>query len=242
MWVCVLQLRKAMEEGVILVDFEEGPLTFPPTYKYDKGSDVYDTSSKQRKPGWCDRVLWQVHEDWFEGLTLAVQQLSYTSVASYTLSDHKPVTADFNIQVLSPSSLPPQASKSLTTCVPLIQVQRYPPELPVMFEPQESWCLSRDAHVTYTVSRDLAVSAWDWVGLYRHDYAHPRDYATYIWAAPRGQDLGDNSSMYTVTLEKQFMRHLAPGLYCLAYFSSSKNCLMGHSDPFRVSTQPTIPA
>lgn len=38
-----LQLKKAMDAGVILVDFQEESLTFPPTYKFDQGTDVYDT-------------------------------------------------------------------------------------------------------------------------------------------------------------------------------------------------------
>jgi len=37
--------------------FREAPLLFAPTYKYDAGSLVYDTSSKARAPAWCDRVL-----------------------------------------------------------------------------------------------------------------------------------------------------------------------------------------
>ena len=42
-----------------LSHFSEGPLTFDPTYKYNKGSDDYDDSSKQRTPAWCDRILFR---------------------------------------------------------------------------------------------------------------------------------------------------------------------------------------
>ncbi|KAJ3342286.1 hypothetical protein HDU93_002759 [Gonapodya sp. JEL0774] len=36
--------------------FDEGELNFAPTFKYDVGSDVYDTSEKRRMPSWCDRL------------------------------------------------------------------------------------------------------------------------------------------------------------------------------------------
>ena len=32
--------------------FEEAPLNFPPSYKFDKGTSRYDTSEKQRVPAW----------------------------------------------------------------------------------------------------------------------------------------------------------------------------------------------
>jgi hypothetical protein len=40
------QLSRAVQSGQVFRDFEEGPLLFPPTYKYDIGTDNYDTSSK----------------------------------------------------------------------------------------------------------------------------------------------------------------------------------------------------
>jgi hypothetical protein len=42
-----------------LQNFEEGPLSFEPTYKYNRDSDVYDTSMKRRVPAWCDRIFYQ---------------------------------------------------------------------------------------------------------------------------------------------------------------------------------------
>jgi hypothetical protein len=37
--------------------YEEGPLTFRPTYRYDVGTDDYDTSEKMRIPAWTGTAL-----------------------------------------------------------------------------------------------------------------------------------------------------------------------------------------
>ena len=70
--------------------FEELPITFAPTYKYDVGTDRYDTSEKRRSPAWCDRVL-------FRGRG-RVQQHDYQRHEVY-VSDHRPVTGSFSLWV-----------------------------------------------------------------------------------------------------------------------------------------------
>eukprot|EP00794_Sanderia_malayensis_P016728 gene16728-18422_t len=52
------QLSVQRAEGKIFRGFQEGPIRFAPTYKYDLFSDDYDTSDKMRTPAWTDRVLW----------------------------------------------------------------------------------------------------------------------------------------------------------------------------------------
>ncbi len=48
----VVQLRQAMDTSAAFAGYQEGPLLFRPTYKYDLGSDNYDTGEKFRIPAW----------------------------------------------------------------------------------------------------------------------------------------------------------------------------------------------
>ena len=41
-----------MDEHEAFDGYIEGPLLFAPTYKYDYGSDKYDTGEKMRIPAW----------------------------------------------------------------------------------------------------------------------------------------------------------------------------------------------
>ncbi|KAG6825085.1 hypothetical protein H0H92_004750 [Tricholoma furcatifolium] len=74
--------------------FSEGPLKFPPTYKYDRGTDDYDTSEKRRLPAWCDRVLWRSR------VPSRVSQLHYRRY-EVDVSDHRPISAAFTVTIKS---------------------------------------------------------------------------------------------------------------------------------------------
>lgn len=55
------ELRQQQNSGKAFHDgWEEGPIRFPPTYKYDVGKvGVFDSSEKRRGPSWCDRILYR---------------------------------------------------------------------------------------------------------------------------------------------------------------------------------------
>ncbi|XP_029452532.1 synaptojanin-2 isoform X2 [Rhinatrema bivittatum] len=111
-----LQLQKA--SGKIFKDFYEGTIHFGPTYKYDVGSEAYDTSEKCRTPAWTDRVLWwrkklpfektagdinlldsdldlptKIRHTWTPGA------LMYYGRAELEASDHRPVLAIVEVEV-----------------------------------------------------------------------------------------------------------------------------------------------
>ncbi|KAI9357293.1 Endonuclease/exonuclease/phosphatase [Zopfochytrium polystomum] len=68
--------------------YSEGPINFAPTFKYDILSKSYDSSEKKRVPAYCDRILWR--GKWV--------QKSYRR-SECTVSDHRPVSATFDIPV-----------------------------------------------------------------------------------------------------------------------------------------------
>ncbi|CAI2163166.1 13480_t:CDS:10 [Funneliformis geosporum] len=73
--------------------FEEGKITFLPTYKYDFGTNEWDTSEKKRTPAWTDRILWRSqNNEW-------CKLLRYVSHMKIALSDHKPVSAIFELKI-----------------------------------------------------------------------------------------------------------------------------------------------
>lgn len=53
------QLTQEINEGVVFQGFKEPTLQFRPTYKYDYGTDNYDTSEKARTPSWTDRIIYK---------------------------------------------------------------------------------------------------------------------------------------------------------------------------------------
>lgn len=82
------QLTMERRAGAAFCGYDEAPLTFPPTYKYDVGTDLYDTSDKMRPPAWTDRVLFRCTH-----AHLGIDAHAYGSAQSVRLSDHRPVYA-----------------------------------------------------------------------------------------------------------------------------------------------------
>lgn len=97
-WKVILecdQLKTEQAAGRVFEGWEEGSIAFAPTYKYATNSDQYSafienkSGHKRRNPAWCDRIL---------SFGKGFKQLSYTR-GECKLSDHRPVTAVFLVDV-----------------------------------------------------------------------------------------------------------------------------------------------
>uniref|UniRef100_A0A8C9VQS6 Synaptojanin-1 n=1 Tax=Scleropages formosus TaxID=113540 RepID=A0A8C9VQS6_SCLFO len=113
------QLLEQKNAGHVFHGFIEGQIDFPPTYKYDLFSDDYDTSEKCRTPAWTDRILWKRRKWNFDktaeemNLVCAAEDdddksqytwttgiLKYYGRAELKTSDHRPVVAIIDVDVL----------------------------------------------------------------------------------------------------------------------------------------------
>ncbi|EGC34737.1 inositol 5-phosphatase 4 [Dictyostelium purpureum] len=86
------QLNQQMKAGAVFEGFQEPPISFAPTYKYDAGTEEYDSSEKRRTPAWCDRILWKTSKK--------AENVGILSYKRHELlsSDHRPVSASFIIK------------------------------------------------------------------------------------------------------------------------------------------------
>lgn len=100
-----IMVSRRRVSGFRLGPFTELPITFAPTYKYDVGTDNYDSSEKKRAPAWCDRLL-------YRGAG-RVKQIEYRRHEVRT-SDHRPVSGIFKIRVKTVD--PPRRAKVKAVC------------------------------------------------------------------------------------------------------------------------------
>ncbi|KAA0703940.1 Phosphatidylinositol 4,5-bisphosphate 5-phosphatase A [Triplophysa tibetana] len=218
------QLTMMKKNEPILQEFEEGPLSFKPTYKFDRFSETYDTSGKKRKPAWTDRILWRIKpkaiendesgsiassadDDDDEYLVKMIQDM-YSCDVSYGISDHKPVTGTFRLEM----------RKKVDTPLVTLTAEGF-------------WIADEDAILTYTILETFEVSTWDWIGLYKIGFRNPSDYITFAWV--KDDDVAANGEVVTVIISKDELPLLA-GDYVLGYYSSNMQSIIALSPTFNI--------
>ncbi|XP_064323839.1 inositol polyphosphate 5-phosphatase K isoform X2 [Phalacrocorax carbo] len=218
------QLNMAKKKEAFLQEFIEGPLQFKPTYKFDLYSDVYDTSEKKRKPAWTDRILWRVKnlcqhtskEGEFseEEQTISVTLNNYISHMSYGISDHKPVTGTFGLEL-----------KPLLTD-PLVTLNA-----------EGEWSAEHDVVISYSAVPEFPSSAWDWIGLFKVAFRHVNDCVTYTWV--EDDEISSNEDSKQVYMSAAEIPDMG-GEFLLCYYSNNLRSIVGISQPFQIQPNRTL--
>ncbi|XP_065831349.1 phosphatidylinositol 4,5-bisphosphate 5-phosphatase A-like [Oscarella lobularis] len=202
------QLRQEQSKGAAFSEFLEGPITFPPTYRYDVGTQDFDSSPKARVPSWCDRILWRSRHK----LEIGLQQDTYTSYQQYCNSDHKPIAARFTIEFQ-----PENAKQNVEFAFP-----------------KTTWACNQNASILYSLEPGTNVSSWDWIGLYKIGWCNLKDYVTYCWACSDDKLLQRRRCQ--VILDAAAVPS-EPGLFQLIYHSRKYDRVLGISPIFEISKE-----
>ena len=90
---CMDQFHLAYEDennSFLKNNLSEGKINFAPTYKFEKNSDNYAfEDGKIRVPSYCDRIFYCKKN--------GIRILSYERISTLKISDHRPVTAAFEV-------------------------------------------------------------------------------------------------------------------------------------------------
>ncbi|XP_034951373.1 inositol polyphosphate 5-phosphatase K-like [Chelonus insularis] len=202
------QLKQVMEKGEAFSELVENLVTFPPTYKFELASQNYDL---KRRPSWTDRILYKVNKDAYENITLKAEQLHYKSYPSYTQSDHKPVSGEFQIAIRS-----------------------YVQDHGVEFQALTEWLIDEENSVSYTLLGDFKPSDGDWVGLFTEGFSSLDEYLVYEYVNRRKIE---TSTEPRPLVDRIFFNDSAlrfPGMYRLIYVAQSDDIvsILGISPPF----------
>ncbi|KAI0281361.1 inositol polyphosphate phosphatase [Russula aff. rugulosa BPL654] len=120
------QLRQERAKNAIFHGLQEAEFwSFKCTYKYEIGE--VDKYSGERTPAWTDRILYATYSD-SPDITdgSGITSLLYTSIPSYTTSDHKPIVS----LLLLPS---PTRAHTPDNAIPLLSVPHYFTPKPAAF-------------------------------------------------------------------------------------------------------------
>ncbi|KAI4896145.1 hypothetical protein NFI96_020010, partial [Prochilodus magdalenae] len=240
------QLLMMKKKEPLLQEFEEGPLQFKPTYKFDRFSETYDTSKavlleksqvdpltiirmppliiclwlvsgKKRKPAWTDRILWRV----------------------------KPRDEEARGLIADDEDTPLKVTQDIYTCDPSYGVSDHKPVIGtfnlelqkkvetalVCVSAEGQWSADEDAVLTYTIQETFDACTSDWIGLYKIGFKSPLDYIAFVWV--KEDEIPTVNEVVQLSMKRDDLPLLA-GDYILGYFSRNMQSLVGLSPTFQV--------
>ncbi|CAL8074564.1 unnamed protein product [Orchesella dallaii] len=217
------QLLKVRRTGDAFSELSEMAIAFPPTYKFESGVDSYDT---KRRPGWVDRVLYHVNTNAYDNVTLKINGLTYKSHMNYRSSDHRPVTAMFQIKVFRPTI-----------------------EKLVEFHKVSTWYTNEENKVFFKINPTLETSHDDWIALFKADFSSLDEYVAYVYSPKNNvhdycEDSNDRSASpsssnrpgeYSVIFPETSVNF--DGSYVILYFSHASRSIYGMSNTFESVTR-----
>ncbi|KAM9733019.1 inositol polyphosphate 5-phosphatase Ka isoform 1-T1 [Menidia menidia] len=233
------QLNMMKKKEQLLQEFEEGPLDFQPTYKFDLKSDTYDSrlqntwfgfNGKKRKPAWTDRILWRVRPrapppDGQEANSTAADG----KTPEETEEDEYPLKVR---QDLYNSNMEYSISDHKPVVgVFTLELRKLCDTPLVRLQAEGDWSADMDAMVLYSPLQPFPASTWDWIGLYKVGFSSPWDYITYTWVKDDEAVFNEEVMQVFVSKEEIPVR----GAECvLCYYSSALRCIIGISEAFKV--------
>ncbi|EAA00417.4 AGAP011644-PA [Anopheles gambiae str. PEST] len=198
------QLLLVRREGRAFAQLQERLPQFPPTFKFEHGSNEYDM---KRRPAWTDRILYAVNENNYRNVRLTAEQTSYKSHPSYSISDHKPVTSEFTLKVYEDTT-----------------------ERTVSFKPIELWLVGEPNTIEYVIPNGFEEGNADWIGIYRENFTSLSEYLAYEYTETykdKQHQLNEQQLQHmqnTRTVQLTFSENVSLPLgtrYQLLYFQST---------------------
>ncbi|XP_029965256.1 inositol polyphosphate 5-phosphatase Ka isoform X2 [Salarias fasciatus] len=238
------QLIMMKKKEQMLQEFEEGPLDFQPTYKFDRNSDTYDSSGKKRKPAWTDRILWRLRSK-----TLSPdkreEEKSSSDEKKLPQQEEEEKEKKKEEEEDEEEEYPLKIKQELYTSNMEYSISDHKPvigifnlQLRKMFDTplvrlqaEGDWSADIDAMVIYSPLQPFTSSTWDWIGLYKVGFSSVLDYITYTWV--KDDEVVFNEEIMQVYVSKEEIP-VRGGECVLCYFSSTMQSIIGISEPFKV--------
>ncbi|XP_075266061.1 inositol polyphosphate 5-phosphatase K-like isoform X2 [Convolutriloba macropyga] len=220
------QLKFSMASGRSFSPFQEGDITFAPSYKYNVGTQEFDSSEKKRKPAWCDRILWRDKPKFrIHGHDPGVSCLKYTSIRDCCASDHKPVYGVYQVR---------------------LENFKFEDPLVVLEMPEGNWLedagdniggeismvpVKKGASVKFRMRQSQGflekIDSWDWVGVYADNAIKLKDYLTYKYVST------SDWTKARIKFDPKDFKNSQNGKYRLIYHSSKLKSAVGVSCLFK---------